>query len=102
MENCRAFIFPGEEDFGMAPVEAMACGKPVLAYGRGGCTESIVSGKTGEFFFEPTVESMEDGLARLLYNERYYKPHTIRRHAMKFSRDEFEGNINRMIRMVRK
>ena len=97
MRNCRAFIFPGEEDFGMAPVEAMACGKPVLAYGKGGCTESVISGKTGEFFFEPTVESMEDGLARLLYNEKFYRPHTIRRHAGNFSREIFEKKIRRAL-----
>lgn len=98
MENCRALIFPGEEDFGITPVEAMACGKPVLAYGKGGCTETIESGKTGEFFFEPTVEAMEDGLARLLYNEKYYKPHTIRRHSLKFSREVFEKKIKQKVR----
>ena len=98
MQNCRALIFPGEEDFGMTPVEAMACGKPVLAFGKGGCTETVVSGKTGEFFFEQNVESMEDGLARLLYNERFYRPHTIRRHSTKFSREIFEKKIKQKIR----
>lgn len=98
LQNCRAFIFPGEEDFGITPVEAMACGKPVLAFGKGGCTESVISGKTGEFFFEPTVESMEDGLARLLYNERFYRPHTIRRHSKNFSQEIFEKRIKRAIR----
>ncbi len=98
MENCRAFIFPGEEDFGITPVEAMACGKPVLAYGKGGTTESIISGKTGEFFFEETVESMEDGLARLLYNERFYRPTTIRRHSFQFSREVFEKKFKQQMR----
>jgi glycosyltransferase involved in cell wall biosynthesis len=102
MMNCRALIFPGEEDFGMTPVEAMACGKPVLAFGKGGCTESIVSGKTGEFFFEDDVESMEDGLARLLYNERFYRPLTIRRHAQNFSREIFEKKIKKVIRSLSK
>ncbi|MBD3360488.1 glycosyltransferase [Candidatus Peregrinibacteria bacterium] len=101
LQNCRAFIFPGEEDFGIAPVEAMSCGKPVLAYAKGGLTESVISGKTGEFFFEPNVESMEDGLARLLYNEIFYRPHTIRRHAKNFSKDVFEKKIKQKIRKIK-
>lgn len=101
LENCRAFIFPGEDDFGITPVEAMACGKPVLAYGKGGATETVESGKTGEFFFELTVESMEDGLARLMYNEKFYKPHTIRRHALQFSQDVFEEKIRKLISKIR-
>ncbi len=100
MENCRAFIFPGEEDFGITPVEAMACGKPVLAYGKGGCTETVISGKTGEFFFETTVESMEDGLARLMYNEKLYKPMTIRKHSRIFSKENFEKEIKSFIRKI--
>ena len=98
MENCRAFIFPGEEDFGITPVEAMACGKPVLAFGKGGATESVIAGKTGEFFFDQSVESIEDGLARLLYNEQFYKPRAIRKHAQTFSKEIFEKNIKEKIR----
>lgn len=100
MENCRGLIFPGEEDFGIVPVEAMACGKPVLAYGKGGALESIVAGKTGEFFYEPNVESMEDGLARLMYNERFYKPHTIRKHALEFSGDVFEKKMGAIVKKM--
>lgn len=100
MENCRALIFPGEEDFGITPVEAMASGRPVLAFGKGGATESIISGKTGEFFFESNVEAMEDGLARLIYNEKFYKPHTIRRHAGNFSREIFQKKLLQKIRKL--
>ena len=96
-KDCRAFIFPGEDDFGITPVEAMACGKPVLAYGKGGALETVVAGKTGEFFYEPTVESMEDGLARLMYNEKNYKPLSIRRHANQFDREVFENRIKKEI-----
>ncbi len=102
LENCRAFIFPGEDDFGITPVEAMACGKPVLAYAKGGAKETVVSGKTGEFFFEANVEGMEDGLARLLYNAKFYRPHTIRRHALWFSRDNFEKNFMKEVRKLRR
>jgi glycosyltransferase involved in cell wall biosynthesis len=102
LENCRALIFPGEDDFGITPVEAMACGKPVLAYAKGGTKETIISGKTGEFFFEQNVESMEDGLARLLYNSKFYRPHTIRRHALKFSQEIFEKKIHSEIRKLQR
>jgi len=98
MENCRALIFPGEEDFGITPVEAMACGKPVLAYGKGGALETVIPGITGEFFFNDTVEAMEDGLARLMYNERCYRPLKIREHARNFSREIFENNFKKALR----
>lgn len=98
MQNCRAFIFPGEEDFGMAPVEAMACGKPILAYGKGGALETVVPGVTGEFFFHPTVESMEDGLGRLIINEPNYSAEKIRKHALQFSREKFEEGFKALVK----
>jgi len=99
MKNCRALIFPGEEDFGITPVEAMACGKPVLAYAKGGCLETIIEGQTGELFYEPTIQSMEDGLARLMYNEKFYKPRNIRLHSQQFSREIFEKNFKQALKM---
>jgi len=95
--NCRAFIFPGEEDFGITPVEAMACGKPVLAYGHGGVTETVIEGETGEFFKSPTVKSMEAGLARLLLNEKKYKPMKIRQQAEKFDQSKFKTKIKQLV-----
>lgn len=89
MKNCRALIFPGEEDFGITPVEAMACGKPILAYGEGGVTESVIPGITGEFFHEPTIGSMEDGLGRLMKNYKNYDPAVCRKQAQKFSKEVF-------------
>lgn len=97
MMNCRALIFPGEEDFGITPVEAMACGKPVLAYGRGGVTESVIEGVCGEFFRRPTIESMEDGLGRLIMNEKKYHPFKIREQAEKFSKAKFKRKIHEMV-----
>lgn len=96
MENCRAYILPAEEDFGIAPVEAMACGKPVLAYAKGGALEYVVPGKTGEFFYSPTVESMEDGLGRLIVNEPDYRKPDIRRFAEKFSTQNFEKKFKKI------
>lgn len=98
MMNCRAFIFPGEEDFGIAPVEAMACGKPILAYAKGGVTESVIEGVTGEFFKRPTIESMEDGLGRLIMNENKYHPMTIRKQAEKFSESKFKRHIRELVK----
>ena len=98
LENCRALIFPGEEDFGIAPVEAMACGKPVLALAKGGALETITPGVNGEFFYTDMVDSMEDGLARLLVNERKYRPLKIREQAEKFSRERFERAIKRTVK----
>lgn len=96
LKNCRALIFPGEEDFGITPVEAMACGKPVLAYGAGGVTESVVAGVTGEFFSEPAVAAMEQGLARLMQGE--YAPAACRRQALKFSREIFLEKMKKTTR----
>ncbi len=58
MQRARAFIFPGLEDFGIAPVEAMACGRPVIAYAGGGALDTVVPGETGEFFYQQTPEAL--------------------------------------------
>lgn len=100
-KNCRALIFPGEEDFGITPIEAMACGKPVLAYGRGGVTESVIEGVTGEFFHSETVESMEQGLARLILNEKKYHPYTIRRRAEEFDTEIFKRKLRKKVEGMR-
>jgi glycosyltransferase involved in cell wall biosynthesis len=63
--HCKALIFPGEEDFGIVPVEAMASGRPVIAFGRGGATETVIDGKTGVFFSVQTVEAVIDAIERL-------------------------------------
>jgi len=100
MQNCRALIFPGEEDFGITPVEAMAAGKPVLAYGMGGVLESVQAGKSGEFFSEPTQESLLDGLLRLMVNEKYYDYKKIRKIAERFDESVFEEKIRKVIKKI--
>ena len=97
-EHCRAFIFPGEEDFGITPVEAMACGKPVLAYGVGGVTESVQAGVSGEFFDEPTPESLLKGLEKMLANQSRYHYKTIRHIAEGFGEEVFLEKIAVMIK----
>lgn len=91
--NCLAFIFPGEDDFGIAPCEAMSFGKPVLAYRKGGATETVIEGVTGEFFSDLIPEILADGVRRLKNNYGKYDPEIIREHARLYSRQNFEKNI---------
>src|SRR5439155_1747084 len=63
--GARFFVLPGEEDFGIAPVESQAAGRPVLAFARGGALETVVVGETGVFFPQPTVESLLEGIAAI-------------------------------------
>ena len=60
--RCRALIFPGEEDFGIVPIEVMAAGRPVIAFGRGGVLDSVIAGKTGQFFYQQTVTAINDAV----------------------------------------
>ncbi len=101
LENCRAFIFPGEEDFGIAPIEAMACGKPVLAYRKGGLMETVIEGKTGQFFDEQSVEAMEDGLTQMLINEKDYSTKEIAEHAKQFSEKAFKKAMKSVLERAR-
>ena len=76
--RCRALIFPGEEDFGLTPVEAQAAGRPVIAFGRGGTRETILDGVSGLFFPEQDVDSLVEALQR--FDHRAYNPTRIREH----------------------
>jgi glycosyltransferase involved in cell wall biosynthesis len=85
--RCRALIFPGEEDFGMVPVEAMASGRPVIAFGRGGATETVSEGLSGLFFAEQTIEAITAAVKRL--DTIAFDPEKIVAHARQFGRDRF-------------
>jgi glycosyltransferase involved in cell wall biosynthesis len=88
--RCRAVILPGTEDFGIVPVEAMACGKPVLAYGQGGALETVIDGVSGSFFREPTVASLNRAVDRLDASIGQFDPVAIRTHAETFSSATFK------------
>jgi glycosyltransferase involved in cell wall biosynthesis len=99
--GARALLFAAEEDFGIVPVEAQACGTPVIAYGRGGALETVVpaegenwSDATGLFFLDQSVESIEKAVRRFLKIEGSFKPEVIRRNAEYFSRERFKEHIS--------
>ena len=94
-KNCAGFIFPGEDDFGITVVEAMSHGKPILAYRKGGATETMIEGVTGEFFNEPVTESLVDGIRRLRGKE--YSLKEIQERAEKFSEDEFKKKFKQTL-----
>jgi len=87
MATCRAYIFPGSEDFGIVPVEAQACGKPVIAFRDGGALETVLEGKTGVFFDHPAPDSLAGAVHEL--ESREWDPHRIRRNAERFSTERF-------------
>jgi glycosyltransferase involved in cell wall biosynthesis len=93
--GCRAFIFPGEEDFGITPLEAMAAGRPVIAYAGGGALDSIVDGVTGRFFHEQTAGALAVAVAVSRHDT--YDPLAIRHHAEGFGRDVFLARMRAVI-----
>ncbi len=91
IRSCRALVFPGEEDFGIVPVEAQMAGRPVIAYGRGGARETVVDGVTGLFFDRPDPDSFADAVLRLEGVEKSFSGETIRKNAMRFTRERFQA-----------
>lgn len=88
MAHCKGFIFPGLEDFGIAPVEAQAAGRPVIAYRGGGALDTVIQGETGVFFDEQTVDSLGEALRR--FEEMTFSPAACRANAERFDRAVFD------------
>ena len=100
--RCRALLFPGEEDFGIVPVEAQSPGRPVIAYGRGGALETVIadlSGSddpascTGVFFPDPNVDSLCDAIQRFERLESRFRPEFIRNSVERFSLERFKAEF---------
>lgn len=89
LARSRALLFPGEEDFGIVPLEAAASGVPVLAYGRGGATETVRENSTGLFFAEQSVEALEEAILEFERRESDFDPAEMRRHAEGFNETRF-------------
>ena len=95
LSRCRAFLFPGEEDFGITPLEASASGRPVIAYAAGGALETVVEDVTGTFFREPTPESLAEAVRA--FDPGRCDPLAVRRHAERYDASAFKAQLSRFI-----
>jgi glycosyltransferase involved in cell wall biosynthesis len=95
MQRCAASVFPSRDDFGLVPVETMACGRPVLAFAEGGALETVVPGVTGELFANGAAEGLRDALIR--FEPDRYDPETIRLHALRWDLPVFELAIREAV-----
>lgn len=91
LQNAKAFLFPPEEDFGLVPLEAMALGVPVIAYGKWGALETVIDGKTGVFFTPQTAEALNETIEK--FESMTFQKETIRDHAHHFSKEQFQEKI---------
>lgn len=102
---CRALVFPGEEDFGIVPLEAQACGRPVIAYGKGGALETVVDldaaapgrSPTGVLFGEASADGLAEAVLRFERNKGRFRSEAMRAHAMRFSTDRCREHLQRYL-----
>jgi len=97
LQRCRGLIFPGTEDFGIVPVEAMAAGAPVIAYGKGGALETVIHGQTGILFHEQTCEALADAVRQLEDGHFSFDPQLLHDHAATFDKAHFQAQISAFI-----
>lgn len=95
LSNCKAFIFPGYEDFGIAPLEAQASGRPVIAYKAGGALDTIIDGETGTFFDAPTTQALQRVVTN--FNADAVDPATCRKNAERFSGERFHSEMTSQV-----
>lgn len=95
MANCRAFLFPGHEDFGITPLEAQAAGRPVIAFAKGGALDTVIEGETGLFFREQSIESLIEAIER--FEQVSFDPARLRANADRFSVPRFQQELGRFV-----
>lgn len=98
MATCRAYVFPGSEDFGITPVEAQACGKPVIAFRDGGALETVIDGRTGVFFNQAEADSLAGAVRE--FEQKSWDPRRIRLNAERFSTARFLEETRHLIEQV--
>lgn len=97
MARCRALVFPGEEDFGIVPVEVMASGRPVIAYASGGALETVLHGETGLLFNDQSIDSLIEAVMAFEKIESTFQPGALVAHAAQFSEERFKTEIKGVI-----
>jgi glycosyltransferase involved in cell wall biosynthesis len=97
-QNCQALICPQLEDFGLTPLETQACGKPVIAYNKGGLTETVINNKTGIFFKYQTVKSLISALKK--FNSNKFSKNICQKNAQKFSNVNFMLNFKKEVDLL--
>lgn len=97
LERCRGLIFPGVEDFGIVPVEAMAAGAPVIAYARGGALETVIHGRTGVHFHEQSIDALIAAVQQVESGEFVFSPKALHEHAASFDKTVFKQKIQTFV-----
>jgi glycosyltransferase involved in cell wall biosynthesis len=95
MQKAKAFVFAAEEDFGITPVEAQACGTPVIGYGKGGLLDTVVDGKTGVFFKKQNAESLIEAMQK--FEQMQFDYQIVSEHAKQFSNEFFKENFSTFV-----
>lgn len=97
LQKAKGFVFAAEEDFGIVPVEAQACGTPVIAYGKGGTLETVVENQTGIFFMNQSGQEIKQAI--IAFENIKFDPLVIRENAIRFSKQRFENEIKTFVKI---